>query len=200
MARLRRASGATRVNSLGLNEGSFASARISPVRASSMTTEPDFAWCSSIADLSSRYAKNCRRRSRLSARSFPNRGAVTYSTSLIDSLLPFLSTQLASLHALQFVVERELRTFLTLIVDVRDADDVRRRLTCRVVASVLALEVHAVEMELFDLLYFVRRDSPLHEHELALRVPFESCSRVRVDRRRLRVRDSRSRRACGSSR
>ncbi len=71
-------------------------------------------------------------------------------------------------RAAQRGVLRRLDAFLTLAVDVAEADHVRRHLARRVVAAVLALREHAGRAEGDEALGLVRVDLPLEVDELAV--------------------------------
>ena len=84
-ARLRICSRATRLRAFGLYVGQLASARISPLFTSRITSPPAFALLASTADFSSRNAMCCSRVSIESARSRPACGARIASTSSTTS-------------------------------------------------------------------------------------------------------------------
>ena len=84
-ARLRIASRAILLRLLGLYVGTFASARISPLRTSRITRPPALAFCAATAAFSSRNARYCSRESMARARSRPARGARIAATSSTTS-------------------------------------------------------------------------------------------------------------------
>ena len=143
-ARLRIFSRATRLRAFGLYVGQFASARISPVCASRITSPPAFARFASTADFNSRKARYCRRgvdgeREVASGLRCPDRLDV-----FDDFSAPVDEHAAAAWLAAEPFLLRELDALLADVVVAGEAHDVARHFAGRIEAAVFVLVVHAL--------------------------------------------------------
>ena len=187
-ARLRILSRATLLRAFGLYVGQLASARISPLCASRITSPPAFARFASTAAFNSRNARYWRRASIASARSRPACGA-RMRLDVLDDFAAAVDDHApaAGLAAEPFLL-RELDAFLPDVVVAGEADDVARHLACRIEAPVLVLVVHAFDLERRDAFRDFRRHLLREKDEV---VAFLELLRERARRRLERLRELR---------
>ncbi len=89
-----------------------------------------------------------------------------------------LNDALGAVLARQPVVERQLQSFLTGIVDVRESENVPGDFTCGVVASVFARGVNAGNAERLDLGGLVRLTTAGDIQELAIKIARDAASQI----------------------
>ena len=110
------------------------------------------------------------RRSMLVTRSRPGRGLADAFDVLDVVAVQVLNDALRSILAVQQLIEAQLQAFLAFVIDGGEADDMSRDLSGRVVAPVLAQQIHPGDSQRLDVRRLLGRHVPHQVQKLAIQI------------------------------